>query len=217
MHSTFLSSLTLGLLFANCFPAMAKDKPAPPSESQIRAWIEDLANEVPMRRFRSPSDRLTKQEREALEPVKEAYANFTKHFVAALPYLMESIDDKRYSYPQEHPSSGVFEHQSVGDACQSIIQRKVLLRNRSVIEGRGIAVWHDLPIDNDLYSRAKRMSLFEMQVDALNWMVKQGPPSFGVSRAEWNEELVKVRKFREEFIAKGKSVDESFGPAIEGK
>jgi hypothetical protein len=217
MHSTFTSSLTVGLMFATCFTAIAQEKPTSPSEAQIRAWIADLANAGPKRKFRYPGDRLTKEEREALEPVKTAYANLTKHFLAALPYLMESIDDKRYSYPQEHPSSGVFAHQSVGQACRNIIQRKILLRNPMVIDGRDIAVWHRFPINDDWYLRAKGMSLFEMQVDALDWILKQGPPSFGVSRAKWNEELIEVRKFREELIKNGKPVDETFYPPIEGK
>src|SRR5690242_17537463 len=99
----FLAILTL----SGWLTARAEDPPAPDA-AQIRKWINGLANSKPQRRHSFPSDRLTDEERKLLEPVKESYSQLSKHFVASLPYLMKSLGDKRYSYPSEHPSSGVF-------------------------------------------------------------------------------------------------------------
>jgi hypothetical protein len=85
-----------------------------------------------------------------------------------------------------------------------------------LVDHRGIAVWHGLPIDKEWYSRVKAMTLFEMQVDSLDWILKQ-PPGRGISKEEWAEELKAVRSFRDEFVAKGKAVDEVLSPPIEGK
>jgi hypothetical protein len=202
--------------FATCFSVEAQDKVVAPNEAQIRAWIAALANPGPPREFDLPFEMLTKQELENLKPVRAAYENLSRHFVVALPYLMDSINDKRYSYPHEHPSSGVFENQSVGAACRNIIQNKVLLNNPALLDRREIAVWHRLPIDKQWYARVKGMTLFEMQVDALDWLLKQPPPS-SVSREAWAVELKGVQKFREEFVAKGKADDSVLSMPIEGK
>jgi hypothetical protein len=216
MRSNLHFSFTIGFAVAICFVVVAQDKSMPPDEAQIRSWIAALANPGPQRRFQSPNDRLTEKERENLRPVSAAYANLSKHFLVALPYLVESIDDKRFSYPQEHPSSGVFENRSVGAACRNIIQGKILLRNPAVIDSRHIPVWRSLPIGKEWYARVKHMSLYEMQVDALDWISKQSPPD-RVSREQWNESLKEVQAFREEFEMKKTAEDRILFPPIEGK
>jgi hypothetical protein len=196
--------------------ALAQDKPTPPDGKQIRAWIEALANKQPPRRFEMPDEQLTGAEKGALKPVKEAYYKLTQHFLVALPYLVESIDDKRFSYPSEHPLSGVFENRNVGNACQSIIERKLMLGDVSVRDERDFSVRHSLPIGKTWYARVKGMSLFEMQVDTLDWVLEQPPPN-RVKQGTWNEALVSLRAFRKDFVAKGLAEDRTFGPAIEGK
>ena len=191
-----------------------------PNEAQIREWINHLANPSPPRVHRlpidAPSERLTAEEQKNLIPVREAHRQLTKHFLIALPFLMEFLKDKRYSYPREHPSSSVYENQTVGNACEYIIEQKVLLRNPWLTDARGIAVRHDLPIDKAWFERIRKMSLFEMQADALNWILKQ-PPATGVSPLRWEKELAEVQKFRDDFVRKGNPIDESFGPPIEGR
>lgn len=198
-----------------CLTALAEDPPAPDAV-QIRSWINDLANSQKQRKFRTPEDRLTAEERKSLEPVKKAYAQLSKHFVVSLPYLVESLKDERFSYPEKHPSSDVFENQSVGAACRRIIEKKLLLQNPKLADDRGIAVWRNLPVNKEWYSRVKAMTLFEMQVDSLDWLLKQ-PPLRGVSKEAWDEELKAVRSYRDKFVAEGKAVDEVLLPPIEGK
>lgn len=188
----------------------------PVSETQIREWIDQLANSRPPRRYVSPSDRLTKDERQSLEPVVEAFRHLTSNFRESLPLLIEHLHDKRFSYPREHPTSGMFYNQTVGNACHEIIQGKVLLTGLSFIDSRDIGVWVDLPINKVWYQEVSKMTLYEMQVDAIDRLLKT-PKLEKVSHEQWEIGLEKVRRFRQEFIRSGKPVDRTFGPPIEGK
>ena len=193
-----------------------QQEPAAPNEKQIRDWVEQLANVLPPRTFRSPSDRLTRKERESLVAVQEAYEALTKHFLASLPVLVEHLDDSRFSYPSEHPSSGVFGNRDVGDACRSIIQRKLLLYNPTFIDNRDIAVGVYLSWDKAWYDRVKDMSLFEMQLDSLDRLAAQPKPG-RIAQEDWNEAMKELKEFRTKFAESGKPRDVVFSPMIEGK
>lgn len=187
-----------------------------PTESQIRELVDQLANTSAPRKFNRPFERLSKDERKSLEPVENAFRELTRHFSASLPILIEHLDDKRFSYPREHPTSGFFENQNVGDACHAIIQGKILLTGLSFIDERDIGVWVELPFNKDWYQDVSRMSLYEMQVDAMDRLLKH-PKLERVTTKQWEDGLVGVRQFRDEFVRKGKAVDRTFGPPIEGK
>ncbi len=204
--------VTIGLLAGT---STAQER-IPASEAQIREWIDQLANARAPRRYESPSDRLTKDERKSLEPVKEAFRQLTFNFRESLPLLIEHLRDKRFSYPREHPTSGVFYNQTVGDACHEIIQGKVLLTGLSFIDSRDIGVWVTLPIDKDWYQDVSKMPLYEMQVDAIDRLLKT-PKLQKVTAEQWEKGLAEVRKFREGFVRTGDPVDRTFGPPIEGK
>lgn len=186
------------------------------SKPQIRGLIDRLANKSAPREFDSPFERLSKEERKSLEPVEDSFRQLTQHFLISLPILMEHLDDKRYSYPREHPTSGVFENQDVGDACHAIIQGKILLKNLSFIDDRDIGVWVELSFDKDWYQNVSKMNLYEMQVDAIDRLLKH-PKLERVTEKQWEDGLIDVTMFREEFVRKGEAVDRTFGPPIEGK
>jgi hypothetical protein len=190
--------------------------PSSPSETQIRSWIQDLANASPARHYRDPEDRLTHKEQQSLKPVRRAYLNLTRHFMAALPILIENIEDPRFSYPQEHPSSGVFENRSAGHACRSIIERKLLLENPMVIDARGIAVWYHFPVSRDWYQQAHGKSLYALQVEALDWLLRQ-PAQKQVRAEDWQQALKRVQEYRDQFVQRGQAVDKESEPAITGK
>lgn len=202
--------------FAIIAGATAAQETKPRSDAQIREWIDQLANARAPRRYASPSDRLSKEERKSLEPVEEAFRQLTRNFRESIPILIEHLHDTRFSYPREHPTSGVFYNQTVGDACHAIIQGKVLLNGLSFIDSRDIGVWVELPIDNDWYHDVSKMTLYEMQIDAIDRMLKH-PKLERVTVEQWEDGLAKLRRFREEFVRKGEPVDRTFGPPIEGK
>ena len=204
------------IVIAMCSEMTTAQEPSPPSEAEIRGWIDQLANKSAPRKHSTPSDRLSKEEKKSLEPVREAFSKLTRHFLVSLPYLVDHLNDKRFSYPREHPTSGVFYDQNVGDACHAIIQGKVLQTGLSFIDDRGIGVWVELQLNKDWYADVSKMNLFEMQVDALDRLLK-APKLSRVTAAQWEEGLVDVRKFREDFVKKGEAIDREFRPPVEGK
>jgi hypothetical protein len=191
-------------------------EPSPPTDAQIRGWIEQLANTSAPQKHSTPVDRLSKEEKKSLEPVKEAFRQLTRHFRASLPLLVEHLNDRRFSYPREHPTSSVFYDQNVGDACHAIIQGKVLLTGLSFIDDRDIGVWVDLTFNKDWYHDVSKMTLYQMQVDAIDRLLKH-PKLERITNKQWEDGLIKVKKFRDEFVRKGEAVDRTFGPPIEGK
>ncbi len=74
----------------------------------------------------------------------------------------------------------------------------------------------ELPLNKDWYDDVSKMNLFEMQVDAIDRLLKT-PKLNRVTTSQWEEGLVDVRKFREEFVKKGEAIDREFGPPVEGK
>ena len=189
-----------------------------PDQALIRLWIEQLANLSPPRKHDSDvgSDTLTEKEQMDLLLVRDAYRMLAKHFVVVLPQLVDHLADKRYSFPREHPSSGFYENQSVGDACQAIIDAKLLPRNPIMMSLGDKAVWHNLPVTRKWFERVRKMSLFEMQIDSLDWLLRQPPPS-GVDNTEWQTRLTEVRKFRDELKTYGKPSDKELSLPVQGK
>jgi hypothetical protein len=56
-----------------------------------------------------------------------------------------------------------------------------------------------------------------MQLDSLDWLLKQPPPKRVGDTSEWKSETSDVRQFRNRFFSDGKPVDHEFGPPIRGK
>src|SRR4249920_1614637 len=98
-----MNLITAILISTTIVGAAAAQETEPPSDSQIRAWIDQLANATHPRKFKSPFDRISKEERKSLEPVKESFQQLTRNFRASLPMLIGHLSDKRFSYPREHP------------------------------------------------------------------------------------------------------------------
>lgn len=193
---------------------IAQDKEPKPSTEQIEQWIEQLANKSPKRKFTTPADKLTKDELASLAVVRHAYRQLTKHFRQALPLLVDHQSDRRYSYPSEHPSSGVYQIQSVGEACENLIRGKVLINNPVFVDDRDIAVWVEMPVDKEWFDRVKGMSLFEMQLDSMDWLLKHEPLP-RVSEGQWTKRITQYKQSRDEFAKRGIAREEEFGPVID--
>ncbi len=91
-----------------------------------------------------------------------------------------------------------------------------MLIGLSFIDDRDIGVWVELPFNNDWYRDVSKMTLYEMQVDAIDRLLKHPKPE-RVTIKQWEDGLIEVKKFRDEFVRKGEACDRTFGPPIEGK
>jgi hypothetical protein len=195
------------------------------SRDQINVWIEELANKDP-KPFDEPYILKPPRNlnRASLIVVKNAYDNLAANVAKSLPALIESLEDKRYSYYQESPS-GAFLCHTVGEACYSIIVRNIEVyrpyatvldkteRPRTVhfIDATGgPQKW--------LASR-KDKSLFDMQLEAVEWALRQKKPDPQelVSDADWKKAIDDLRDFHAGFRTKGKPVVEMIELWFEGK
>ena len=192
----------------------------PPSRAQCDAWVQQLANrsERPFEGYvhRSPKN----IDRKALGEVKVAYDNLSMHFVESLPSLIGGLSDKRYSYYQEVPSNGVFTCHNVGGACYDIITANIETRRLSFLDKTGVLrSVHFITAMGGAekwYETRKRKSLFELQLEAIDWALQQ-PRDERIEQTEWDRGVVSLRKFRDEFTIGQKAIDPKKRLWFEGK
>lgn len=182
----------------------------PPSRDQIAKWISELANSEPQPSA-SPYvlNRPRNIDRNALNVVKNAYDNLCLNVVDAIPQLIDGLNDKRYAFYQES-SSGAFVFHDVGYACSHIITDNIEIyrpfltvlddfeRPRTVhfvLEMGGIQKW---------YSTRGNKTLFEMQLEAVEWALKQSKPNSSISANDWRNAKKELEEFYDAFKAKKK-------------
>ncbi len=180
----------------------------PPTRDQIAKWISELANTKPQPSespyvLSSPRN----ADRKALSVVKNAYDNLCINVVVAIPQLIDGLKDKRYAFYQES-SSGAFVFHDVGYACYCIIVDNIEIyqpfitvvdefeRPRTVhfvSEMGGIEKW---------YSTRRNKTLFELQLEAVEWALKQSKPKDSISDNDWQKAKEKLAEFYDVFKAK---------------
>ncbi len=196
-----------------------------PSQDQTKKWIEELAN-----RDRKPFDEpyLLKPPRQvdraSLAVVKSAYDNLAANVEIALPELIRSLDDRRYSYYQE-TSSGAFVCHSVSDACYAIIIGNVEIYREytTVLDAterpRTVHFIEAMGGPKHWLAHRKDRSLYDMQLESVEWALKQSKPNPQelVSDADWKECIERLRDFYARFKANGKPVLQKNELWFEGK
>ncbi len=130
---------------------------------------------------------LLKQQR----PVQDAYVDLGKNFSIALPAIVKGVRDERYSYTSEVARNGCYENSTVGNACSRLIYRHVeihapittTLDNDQFFHGLSY-IEHCGGIEKWWKSRSK-MTLAEMQLETLDWVVKLERPQHFKSERDW--------------------------------
>ncbi len=119
--------LTLGILAAVALNAEGGEKTAA-KPKRLRAadcekLVEQLANpnKPPFEKLYVldlPEGSSEAELLKSFQKIGEAYDTLSANCEVALPALMKHIDDRRYSFVQEQPGSGVFRKKTVGEACR---------------------------------------------------------------------------------------------------
>lgn len=193
-----------------------------PARAQCDAWVQQLAN-----RSKRPFEKYVHKppkniDRKALAEVKAAYDKLSIHFADSLPSLIGGLSDERYSYYQEVPSNGVFECHNVGGACGKIIHENIEVYRRHLYSldrtqvPRTVHFLSEMGGIEKWYASRKDKSLFELQLEAVNWALSQ-PPDDRVERSEWDSAVVSLRKFRDELVQGKKPFDPKHRLWFEGK
>lgn len=200
-----LSMVLFGLLYSDAASAdeTPRDNAKPLSTEDCDKLIEQLVNpnKVPFKDVYvlNLKDAGVNEEelRESFKKVEEAYNALSKNIATALPVLMKRIDDKRYSFVAEDPSSGVYTIRTVGHACRAIVRHHVEVHwketKRSVTEGRPRE--HAPSFISDLgkwWETRKGRSLAELQLEAMEWVMTLKKPDFFQSEEAWKDALTKV-------------------------
>ena len=184
MRYRIATPLLAACLLASLAHAQQESPITQVDESQIAAWIEQLAstNSAPVRKEEGHQvlRRPVNWDEEAQNRVQEAYARLAQAGKQAFPQLLQSLQDIRYSMTVAYAEEV---NLSVGDACRRIITNQIEvvgMRYKSRLGADGKS--HMCPgfIDNRYrgnlpkwWRENKEKSLVDMQVDALSWRIAQ--------------------------------------------
>ncbi|XZE44084.1 hypothetical protein SH467x_003672 [Pirellulaceae bacterium SH467] len=141
-----------------------------------------------------------------MEIVKRAYDKLFANAPEALPALIDSLKDERYSYYQESQSGAIICH-TVGDACLSIIVANVeIYRKHATVldrteKPRTVHFIAAMGGPEKWLAERKNRSLFEMQREAVEWALKQPKPEPRelVADEDWNKCIKELKQFYEAF------------------
>lgn len=206
-HTRSLIALAV-VCFVQCLHAQeAPTNAGRPSPTQIKNWIAELANRD-AKPFTEPYVLKPPRNvsRESLEIVKNAYDKLSANAPEALPALIDSLEDERYSYYQESPS-GAFLCHTVGEACYSIIVANIeIYRKHATVldrteKPRTVHFIGAMGGSRKWLADRKNRSLFEMQREALEWALKQPKPEPRelVADEDWNKCTEELKRFYDTF------------------
>ncbi len=187
-----------------------EEKEAPPTKVQLESWIHELANRSgrPFEAnhvLRPPK----KVDREGLDIVKRAYSNLAAHFELALPLLVEASDDLSYAYFVEE-ANGAYVSRSVGSACSDLIRDHIEVHKRftTVLDfsdiPRSISFIGECGGPAKWYASRRDKSLFELQLETVEWALKQPKPNRGISDKDWEQGNDNLKSFYKKFAEEKK-------------
>ncbi|MBI1916719.1 MAG: hypothetical protein HYS12_18595 [Planctomycetes bacterium] len=138
--------------------------------------------------------------------VGPAYDKLSANIEVALPILAKHVNDERFSYVYMQPSSGVYETQSVGGACSSIIHEHVEAYHQDTSrprddEGRSSSLFF---IDagcggiNKWWKTCKHKTLAELQLEGIEWALRQKKPEYFKSERDWARAKKALEKMAKE-------------------
>jgi hypothetical protein len=201
-------------IFALTTMAMAVDtpsclsqekEPSPESARRHKTLIDQLAspNSKPQThvngkpyKVRFPAD----YDVEAQERVDEARQSLNRDVAEALPYLVEALEDKRYSMTINWGEGDGYYNKTVGDICSEVIASNLEVY-RSEITFLGPQHWHQYTYPNvnrDWLSKQGNRTLAELQLEAIDWAIDQRVKENGrYAREDRTNEAQKLREMRE--------------------
>jgi len=145
----------------------------------------------------------------AQERIDKARRTLHANIEEALPYLIESLDDKRYSMTIEWAEGDAYYNYSVGEICRDIIQDRLEVY-RDKISFSGPTHWNRYNYDvisKKWWRNRQGHSLADLQVEAIDWAIKRrkAEPKSQIDEDRQNE-VVELKKLRDGIKATGKPV-----------
>lgn len=132
-------------------------------------------------------------------------------FEESLPYLIDALEDKRYSMTIFNRELGYYS-QSVGQICKQIIASNLEVY-RSSISFKGPAHWYryNFKVSKEWWKERQGRKLYELQIDAIDWAIEQlekdkKPVPKGDSVSDPKSDLVALTVARPDSAAAGKQI-----------
>jgi hypothetical protein len=149
---------------------------------------------------------------ERQKKIEAAYNKLSKNIEVALPILAKHLDDDRFSYVYEVGPSAVYQTMSVGGACARIIYAHVEVYQEHVTTWDGEkrhSLWfifdHCGGIDK-WWKRRKGKTLAELQLEGIEWALRQKKPKHFESDKEWAKAKKSLEKMAKEIRASKKPI-----------
>ena len=201
----------VGLLFAFTSQAIGehpspKDGAPKKCDELVRALVSP--NEKPITHtgaensVKFPADYNAKMQKR----IEAARQSLHDNFEQALPYLVDALDDNRYCMTIDWADGDAYYNYSVGQVCRDVIASQLEVY-RNEIRFLGPPHWHRYdygPINKKWWHARKGRSLAELQIEAIDWAIKQrkAEPKDEVCEERANE-ILNLQKLRNK-IAKSK-------------
>ncbi len=138
------------------------------------------------------------------ERVDDARRALDRGIAEALPYLIEGLDDKRYSMTINWGDGDGYYNKTVGDICREIIACNLEVY-RKEIAFLGPQHWHQYTFPNvnkEWLSKNRHRTLIQLQLDAIDWAIEQRGKGDGrYFREDRAQEPEKLKELRNELNA----------------
>ncbi len=198
--------LVVGILLSLCLPAWGQKK-APPTDKEIKTLIDQLVspNPEPMTTFRPHIDLPAGYDRTKQAKVLDARSKLLELGSPAFPFLIERWNDERYCLTTENGLSGCFTNESVGSICRIIVFVQLQpfgFWQSGGDDPRGKPHRPSYPehfLESQKAAKAwweknKGKTLYQMQLEALDWVIAEEAKRPGDFSAKEQEGLQKIRK-----------------------
>jgi peptide methionine sulfoxide reductase MsrB len=211
---SFSFFLGIGLLLALSLQSAGDEAPSKTDvekNKKYRDLIEQLASPNKAPSIRNTSGGSVKfpagYDVEAQIRIKAARQELHDNFGEALPFLIEALDDKRYSMTIDWAEGDAYYNYSVGKICHNVIASQLEVY-RSKIRFAGPPQWnkYNYPISKKWWQVHKDQSLVELQIEAINWAIEQhmSKPKEEIGEARKNE-IFELEKLRDDIAKSGKT------------
>ncbi|MFO0816821.1 MAG: hypothetical protein U1A77_02690 [Pirellulales bacterium] len=217
---TPLSNVTFA--FALSALMLATDEPSKSDKAPLdfRQLVAQLAspNEAPnINNRRAPKTNNRREprvtfpssyDREAQEKALAARQLLYDNFADALPELIASIDDQRYSITISWADGEEYYNQEVGAVCKNVIASQLEVY-RAKIRFLGPGHWHKYtyPVSKEWWEKHKDKSHRQLQIIAIDWAIEERKKEKGIDGDDRNNELTELIKLREQLALSDKPLD----------
>jgi hypothetical protein len=201
--------MLLGIFVLGC-PAIARsaDPPTKRQAQKYRALVEQLAspNKEATTHVNGDPEKVIfpkDYDVQAQKSVGAARAELHQNFAEALPYLIDGLEDKRYSMTVSIVDGEAYYNYSVGQICRELICLELEVYRDSFIFTKQEYHAFNYPISKEWYSTRTKKTVPELQIEAIDWAITKGRGGRRSDQFDQSESFARLQKLRAEIVKTG--------------